>query len=434
MKVRAAPIFAWTMSFIGFVFEMIVFRPGLMDGDSVSIMREAHDRFSDWFPPTVEAIWYLTDRFVAPGPLGFFILTNVLFWCGAAMLSSAVAKSGRPWISAALAAAFLFPLIPATLAYATKDTLLVAAWAAAVGCASVGLLRRRAVFSVGAIALVIFGVLVRYNAATGAWPLLLLAVPRPISIRSTAVSIAIAVGLFIVSPLLADLAFHAEQTHPLRSLVIFDLAGITARTGHNVFYDIPEIEPTEIKTCYSPSGWDVFAWGRCRHVDLDVAKRWPSEGALVQHWIAAVARHPAAYAIHRFDYATTLFDQRCAECTADFLWYGWAANPPSEMPTFSPSYAVFERVANAVYSVLGPITWIAVLVGGTIVGFFSRTAPLGQILFCICLSGIGYAAGYLILGVAAPARYLLWSLACAVMATPLAFGLVVLRVRVGCTV
>lgn len=97
--------------------------------------------------------------------------------------------------------------------------------------------------------------------------------------------------------------FAARDLHPDKQVVLFDLAGISVRTGQNAFASVPGWPTGSLKSpadCYLPYMWDSFAqWAPCGGYATAYNRL---DGALTRRWLSAIATHPLAYAQHRLAY------------------------------------------------------------------------------------------------------------------------------------
>jgi hypothetical protein len=125
--------------------------------------------------------------------------------------------------------------------------------------------------------------------------LTLLGWPRLLSWRGLAAA-AICAVLLAVSPFVNDQVMGARNAHSIRSLQIFDIGGISALTGQNLFPGDWDAEASKniVTDCYTPLFWDIYAFGRCKFVYAALQDR-----DLTASWTAAIVGHPLAYAYHR---------------------------------------------------------------------------------------------------------------------------------------
>jgi hypothetical protein len=94
------------------------------------------------------------------------------------------------------------------------------------------------------------------------------------------------------------------------SLPIFDMAGITADTGINVFpFAMSKYEQEQVSRCYEPQGWDSLYYKNspCKWL-MDRMKTYEaSGGSILRASLDAAASHPLAYLEHRANYSNQFF-------------------------------------------------------------------------------------------------------------------------------
>ena len=81
---------------VGAAITIVAFFPGYMSSDSILQYEQARasaltnireiSGFTDLHPPSMGIMWRLLD-YIYPGPAGMLILHNLLYWCGAGLLS-----------------------------------------------------------------------------------------------------------------------------------------------------------------------------------------------------------------------------------------------------------------------------------------------------------------------------------------------------------
>src|SRR5262249_20148280 len=107
--------------------------------------------------------------------------------------------------------------------------------------------------------------------------------------------------------LLIQLVYYAwlgaERQHPIQSIMVFDLGGISHFAGTNRFPGsrTAEESATITRDCYHPTEWDLYWWRiPCRFV----MQRLEREGLfgtphLISAWRDAILEEPWAYLRHR---------------------------------------------------------------------------------------------------------------------------------------
>jgi hypothetical protein len=265
-----------------------------------------------------------------------------------------------------------------------------------------------------ALALLVYGTLVRANAVFAVVPLFVYMI-RPQWLgrpwRLLAVSLPAALALVPAANLFNQRVLHAEQRLPIRALQVFDLAGIAFHSGDlAVFGPGTSFTREEMINCYAPTFWDRLApWGECRRFwdrlavshDLRGVVETLDAPALVEAepnadlrglWLTAIVRHPLAYARHRLAHF------------GSEIWRGASVGEPDgEEP---PEVALYDRLtASALWLAIGA----GLLIQLARVRALRRTASIDAAL-ALLLSALPYACAYLVIGVATELRYLLWSL------------------------
>jgi hypothetical protein len=260
----------------------------------------------DWQSPVMAVLWRLIDP-ISPGPGSMFLLIAALYWLGVGLIASAAARRS-PLIAALLIGAALTPPALFMLGIIWRDMLLAALWIAAAGLTLTAVDRadaRGIVLRVLALGLVVLGVLLRPNAIPAGVLLALYAVmPARFEWRRTALLfIPVAVAMFALSQITYYQVLGAVRQHPLHSLFVFDLGGITHYSGENVFpvtwTDQQQIMLTT--DCHRGDMWDWYWYmPPCDFVMARLeAENLFHSPAIGAAWRAAVIKHPLAYLAHR---------------------------------------------------------------------------------------------------------------------------------------
>ena len=155
---------------IGFALTLAIFYPGVMTFDSKYLHEYAmKGTMGDWQSPVMVWLWALIDP-IAPGAGSMFLLIAATYWLGFGLLSLTLASRGSR-------VALLLPLLamtPPSLALAGviwRDVLFATCWLLAASIAFAAAERRSWIRLTGqtlALALVVFGVLLRPNALLAA--------------------------------------------------------------------------------------------------------------------------------------------------------------------------------------------------------------------------------------------------------------------------
>ncbi len=303
MMVSAAALLA-----VGFGSTLLIFYPGVMTYDAKFVYEDiAKGTFGDWQSPVMAWLWGLIDP-IAPGAASMFLLIATTYWLGFGVLSLVLASRGK-------AGALLLPLLamtPPALALAGiiwRDVLFATCWLLAASVAFAASEQRSPIRLIGqalALALVILGILLRPNALLAA-PILtayIVWLPR-VSLRKTTIFyIPAVIGFFGIVQLVYYGMLDAKRQHPLQTIMIFDLGGISHFAKQNQFpVDWSESENAMLlNKCYQPTLWDIY-W-RLEPCDFVMRKVEREKGlfgtsAISKAWLLAILHHPFAYLQHR---------------------------------------------------------------------------------------------------------------------------------------
>jgi len=145
--------------------------------------------------------------------------------------------------------------------------------------------------------------------------------------------------------------FHARDLHPDKQIVLFDLAGISVRSGKNAFAGVPgwpsaRLPPPE--SCYVPYMWDSFAaWAPCG----GYARAYDGlDAVMTRHWLSAIATHPIAYLRHRLDYVGYLMESQ------DHATWGIDGDAVNDA-TDPAARAVMARNLDAMHATMTIASW-----------------------------------------------------------------------------
>jgi hypothetical protein len=192
---------------------------------------------------------------------------------------------------------------------------------------------------------------------------------------------------------------RAEATHPYRSLLVYDLAGIAYFSNDiSVFWDGP-FTPQLVADCYTPEQWDTLG-----HLTNDpkCAVFWGSPSPhQTTTWVSAIIKHPLAYAEHRlahFNSELAFLPPRHHPKIQDVL---------RSIPIFTPIFALAIAFLVLFLTFPHPTT---------------KQSPLQIAAFCLVTSGLFYMLAYLIVGVASEPRYHYWDMIAVFLAAAICFS------------
>ncbi len=399
----------------GYALTLVIFYPGIMTYDAKFVYEDiGKGVLGDWQSPVMTVLWGLIDP-VAPGAGSMFLLIATSYWLGFGLVALALARR-------ASRLALLLPplaLLPPAFVFAGiiwRDVLFATIWllAAAVAFAAAGRdARLRVPAQVLALALCGFGVLLRPNALIAA-PILAAYIAWPVQMswkRTAILFVPAMAGLFALVQVVYYGALGATRQHPLQSIMVFDLGGISHFAKQNQF-PVSWSEPETallLNGCYQPTQWDIY-WRLepCDFVMRKIEREQKLFGtpAITEAWLRAIMHHPVAYLRHR----------------AAFMWNFlggnnltmWVADVEHPAETVFPDRPAFVALVS-LHEWLKPTplfragAWLLVCI--IVCGFAwrRRETPEGAFALGICGSATVYVLTFFAAGVASDFRYAYWA-------------------------
>ncbi len=406
------------LALAGFTLSIAASYPGYLNGDSRHQLEEVlTGNYGDWRSPTVTLIWRAL-LFFFPGPVGFIVFDNLLFWGGLAALAIAI----RPKLGRGALALVAIPLLPGTFNYLGHVVIDAMLAAVLVTASSLAYLARREhanpgtrlALQISANAVIALGFFVRLNAVFCLVPLLLFANGRHGLKRATLLSFAV-LSLLPVLYSVQNTALDVKRSHPGDSIKVYQLLAISYHERKNLLPGTWTSEQSRqiVESCYSPIQWDTAAsWGQCRFISdtLHLQGIWGTS-RLTQAWISTILEHPASYFVMLVPtFKKSIFDpnSRPMLYNAANPW-GWAVpdSPPRPATQLARDYATSDfndRLGR-------PWFFASLSVIGLILALRHRlhTTTEGQFGVAVLLSGLVYLATFFFFNVSAEFRYFYWS-------------------------
>jgi hypothetical protein len=347
--------FAFHVAVVGFVATLATFYPGFMSSDALDQFAQGMaGRYSDWHPPIMAALWSLYDRvWIGPQPMLLFQL--VFYWLAAGFMVASLPAATTRLMRWCVVALLVSPVMLNFVGVIAKDAQLMAAWAFVA--ATCYFIRTRGdepnvATKTALVVLLLYGALLRQNATLVAGPLALyVLIGRPFMgsiVKTLATYLAIALLCLGLSTLFNRLV-HAEHTTVLRSLFMFDMAGVTVRTGENAFpFPVSESEMQRLDACYlGGRTHDKFVWGDCSFIHERSEAPGFDDGVIIRDWLGMIARHPAAYLAHRFAHFSIFSGLR----TLQPAWAFWVdGSAPNELGFDTHRHPLFYAMKFYVYA------------------------------------------------------------------------------------
>jgi len=395
----------------GYGLTLLVFYPGVMTYDAKFVYEDiAKHTLGDWQSPVMTVLWGLIDP-IAPGSGSMFLLIASSYWLGLGLLAFKLAR--RSGLLAVLV--LILGLVPPAFAFVGmiwRDMLFATSWllAAVVAFAAADCNKKlRGLAQMVAIALCAFGVLLRPNALIAA-PILgaYIAWPMKFHWKWAVITYAPAVLLFF---LLVQLVYYdvlgATRQHPLQSIMVFDLGGISHFTAENQFpvtWSLAE-STLLVHGCYRPTEWDIY-WRLppCEFVmnKLEKDEKLFGTRAVESAWAYAVFRHPVAYLEHRAGFMWNFLTS--ANLT---IWVADIERPERDVFRDRPAFVILRRIHDALIPT--PLFRVGAWLLGCVVvcglAWRRRETVEGAFATGICGTATVYVATFFAVGVASDFRY-----------------------------
>ena len=398
----------------GFGLTLFVFYPGVMTYDAKYVYLDiAKGFYGDWQSPVMTLLWALIDP-LAPGAASMFLLIATLYWLGFGLLACTLARRSL-WPAVALLVLALSPPAFVFVGIIWRDMLLASAWLLAVALAFAvadrGRPLRMPVQGV-ALALLALGVLLRPNALIAA-PILAAYIVWPAQFsckRAAILYVPAVIAFYALVQIVYYGALGATRQHPLHTLLVFDLGGISHFSKENqypVTWTAPETALL-LDGCYRPTEWDIYwRYEPCRFVMARLERdKLFGTPAISSAWLRAVTRHPVAYLQHRAAFTWHFL-------TGDNLTM-WTHNiEEPDKPILDGRPAVMAVMAMDAALKATPLmragTWLLVCIAAGAWAWRRRDRPAGAFAIAVGASGAVFTLSYFAFGVAADFRYGYWA-------------------------
>ena len=407
--------------------------PGRFDGDSASQYFQAKvNSFHNFHPLTTTVLLKVLHHF-GPGPGPMFILQFSLYMLGCFLICRYFFVIGRPYLAYAMLITLLSPPILFSFLDIQKDALLTASTLLLLG---IGLSAERAAGRRRTLLTIIFWFFAVFaaDARTNGIILILPAViastwflvPGTNSRRAVACCVAFCVvlgGLVGWNYVLAS-SLKVHRVHPLKVLVLFDLAGITARTRQDVSGGYAgEAFMATVDRCYSASGWDTFLDGPCAAQGELFSRNFLKDSdrtKILKLWLQNIKMHPRAYLAHRTEHMAFLLRLKCGRCSEPMVtelnylrpYSTWIPNLDFDGTPRSTAFARgLEYLAFAYYQSIfarGYLLITTLLICFLCLLPFALKCKCGHgilIFLAFSLSALLYVAGFWVIGVSEGWRY-----------------------------
>jgi hypothetical protein len=414
-ETQRARLLIAAMCAAGFALTLWVFWPGIETFDAHYIYMDMVKGFyGDWQSPVMIVLWRLIDP-IAPGLGSLLLLTAALYWLAFAVIALTIARRSF-WLGVLLPLLALSPPAFIFIGIIWRDVLFSVFWlvAAALVFATTDCgKRRRIAAQVLTLALLALGFLLRPNALAAA-PILAAYIIWPSRFRlkrAVILYVPAALALFGLVQVIYYGALGATRQHPLHSIMVFDLGGISHFAKDNVFPGAWTADESKLITggCYKPLAWDVY-WTQepCLFVmeKLEAQKLFASP-ALTDAWQSALLKHPVAYLKHR----ATFFWTMLAGSNNLTMWIRDLEDADKIAFANKPRLMALKSIHDSLLPtpVFRAGTWLLLNISVCLLAWRRRDTPSGAFALGICGSAVVYLATFFTVGVATDFRYAYWA-------------------------
>ena len=423
-------------SLCGLIFALF---PGRFDGDAINQYRQGLALQFDDAHSVLDAALLGALSNIASGPGPMFVLQLALYVGGLGLLTDALIARGRPLAGMAISVLALLPFLSFDFLDIQKDALLSALLVILIGMGARRLSSPAGPSLIGGLftaGVFLLAVDTRQNAIFALTPIWFLFQPlRRLQLRPAMICLAGALAVSASALVLNSTIDHgllkAERRHLQYALIIFDLAGVTARTGQDASEGMLPDFKAEVARCYTPRQWDPFLIDpACSPANTAAVTLMQGDGAralLTDVWIKQALLHPAAYLAHRLENFRCLVRLGCLDVVD--MNGGLTPRPWDEprMRVTSAARALAAAAGTSWRGVLGSgALWILVLLaelGGSALrlrrhGF--EAVPYMSVV--LAAAGLLYTLSFAIFGVADQLRYMHPVMVLAIVGAPLALA------------
>jgi hypothetical protein len=398
----------------GFALTLYVFYPGVMTYDARFVYEYAtRGTMEDWQSPAMIVLWRWINP-LAPGSASMFLLIVTLYWSAIGLLAFTLARRST-WLAVALVALALSPPAIVFQGIIWRDVLFANSWLLAAVLALAAANRDaklRIPAQAIALGLLAFGVLLRPNSLIAA-PILVVTLlwPRQFSWKRAVICfVPIGIALFGLMQFVYYGVLHATRQHPLQSIMVFDLGGISHFAKENQFpvaWTVPETALLATE-CYQPTQWDIY-W-RLEPCEF-VMNKLKGENifgtpALTAAWLHALAKHPVAYLQHRSAFMWNFLARANLTMWTDDV-YDPSKKVFPERPAFNALVAIHDMLKPTPLFRAG--TWLIVCIAVFGLAWRRRDTPSGTFAIGVCGSAAVYVLTFFAVGVASDFRYGYWA-------------------------
>ncbi|MDF2187446.1 hypothetical protein [Paraflavitalea sp. CAU 1676] len=390
-----------TISFTGFILDLVACYPGFLYIDSVDQYTQSiHFSYTDWHPPIMAGVWSLLN-FIYKGPLLMLVMQLALLWTSFYLIASTWCRKSLPLIALLL----LFALAPYVQNFAgliVKDTQMAFCWLLAVTIILRANYQARTMSKTEVVItflLITYGTMVRINALPGSIPLYYLWVENiytgTFSKKIAWLMLALT-GLLIINSTITKYVLKPRKTYPEYKLMAHDIAGIYVTTGKSYFpafvTSYPAFDTNLIRQRFTTATLDNLWWingATTMFAPLDEASR----KVLINHWEKAILENKATYLRNRFDGFLYYLQLKQRPDTTFYYFYPYIHTNPygfklKETPVFR-AYTTYIK-ANKDLPFMKPWFWLLLPVVQLLLTLKLPAGRFRTATQCLALSSLLY--------------------------------------------
>lgn len=395
----------------GFLYQIIALYPGFIYADGWAQYAQGKGIYplGDWHPPLLSWVWYLQLHIYDSEKI-FYAINIFIFWTALYIIFSYFSKGALSGIIAFITGNLPFFIVENGVVI--KD---IHFGIVILLIFSLLLSDKKNFFSYFTIILLlVYCTFIRVNAVFLTAPFFVFIIFHWKGLYLKYIySLFTVLIVVVITPFVNHTLLRAHDDKSLISLAIFDFAGISYRTGMQLFpVDIPEDIAVHIhKDCYTPNWWDNYAgWSSHAQCKLYAGKVFAEPTKFViRKWFEAIKDHPLAYIRHRLS-AFDRFLNYTGHRTNAIVFYG--SKPgfgPNEGQEGSksydrPIYHFATKLVDTDNIWFANYFWFSILIGIFIVSFNGSTR-LERLINAVSFAGSMYLFGFLFVGVAYGFRY-----------------------------
>lgn len=406
---------------LGLVVNILIFYPGYMNSDGIGQLGQALGRYeiTDTMPVAMVALWRLLIN-ITHHPSSILILQLGLLWGALLLLAIFIYReSSSKYNSLTILLLGPLPLIVNISGVVWKDNQMAFSLFLSVIIVLyfkyVPLKKWRFLMLIGALMLIIYAGLVRYNALPALIPLIFLAVANSGLVRSFKYQVLLTIGvLFCVfgAVKIVNHVMEAKQSNPLAASMLDDISNVASKSDLANAHIAPQLakDLESIRFCAEEKNNLLNNFWICSNDQQRKDVQYKYYQDIKKEWLRAVLSNPFSYIGYKTEsYFAFLFPP----ANMSFVWQkGIAENDLGQEVKYKRLGDITEiYILNFGYKnfsfLFEPWFW-AVMGVGIIVVVRRTNHPYKKYIQFICASSLLYLLSYFPTGATVDYRYIYW--------------------------